>query len=490
MDGIQVDDMCDYGGLSTCCCRYCRDRFRRDYGHELPDISDKSFWGDTSGDPFTWGNYDNPVFRDWLRMKADSVADHVKLVKETVGDIPLMTCCSSTGPIRLNAISLNLERMKEHLDFFMLENCGINVHTVQWVKADAEALQQKAIALCRANSPAIACSYTIYDAGAYLGWCLSRFWGVGNWSSTLTGRLAREPEDAAEIQELVSPVIQWEICNSNLNYREGQDVPEVRLVSNRYCRDNGWRDHKGAEHWDRVSAWSGALVEANIGYRFVLADELEDAESLKKENTPLILDGAACVSEKQYRAVRECLEAGKTIWLGLPFGIRDEKGIDRPRPLSEELLARKYRNLFLLDGVNKAGELERLSGIKAIQPRIVQVSGDKSWCARFRNHPQGLVMHLLNRELKAVPHPEVKDRWDVPILKGMESSVKGRVEYVLDFCGLGTPWSRAYLISPELGDEKREVAVRTISEGKIEISADFTGIKVYGVIQPQKNITF
>ena len=96
-DAIEVDDMCSYPGNTTCGCKYCRDRFRKDYGHEIPDFSDKSFFGDTSKDMLDWGNYDNPAYRDWLRMKADAVYDHVKMMKTVLTDKPLMTCCSNTG---------------------------------------------------------------------------------------------------------------------------------------------------------------------------------------------------------------------------------------------------------------------------------------------------------------------------------------------------------------------------------------------------------
>jgi len=117
-DGIEVDDMCSYAGNTTCGCKYCRDRFKRDYGQDIPNFSDAEFFGDTSQkDMLDWGNYENPAFRDWLRMKSDSVRDHVKMIKETIGDRPLMTCCSDTGPIILNAVALDLEKMAPHLDF-------------------------------------------------------------------------------------------------------------------------------------------------------------------------------------------------------------------------------------------------------------------------------------------------------------------------------------------------------------------------------------
>ena len=331
MDAIEVDDMCDYGSHSTCGCKYCREKFLKLYGHELPPFEDKSFWGKASNyssvtkDYDSWGNYENPVFRDWIKFKSDSVVDHVKIIKKAVGDIPLMTCCSSTGPIRLNSIALNLERMMPELDLLVLENCGTSVNTVDWVRMDAEALQQKDIAEKMGNVPAIAVSYTVFSIGAYLGWALSRFWGVSNGSFTLLGRLEKEPEEEIEIHELIGPYNNWETSYSDLDIKNGQDLVEVRLVSNIYCRNNGWHDENGVEHWTKVSQWSEALVQNNIGYRFIRADELSDASAVRACKTPLIIDGVDCVSDNQYDAIKQFLVGGGKAFLHLPFGNFDEK---------------------------------------------------------------------------------------------------------------------------------------------------------------------
>jgi hypothetical protein len=68
------------------------------------------------------------------------------MVKEILGDRPLMTCCSATGPMVLNGLGLNLERFMDNLDLLMLENCGMGVDTVLWDRKEAEALLQKNIA--------------------------------------------------------------------------------------------------------------------------------------------------------------------------------------------------------------------------------------------------------------------------------------------------------------------------------------------------------
>jgi len=484
MDGIQVDDMCDYGGLSTCACRYCRERFRKEYSLEIPPYEDKSFWGDTSGGIYTWGNYENPAFRDFLRMKEDSVADHVKMIKDTIGDMPLMTCCSSTGPMMLNGVSLNLERMMGSLDLVMLENCGLSVDTVNWGKMDAEALQQKDIADKMGNAPAIALSYTIYDPGAYLGWCLARFWGVVNWCSTLTGRLESEPEDAKEIHELIGPLNNWELQNSNLKCMDAHDVAEVRLVNNRFCKENGWRDENGQEHWNRVQAWSMELLENNVGYRFVRAEELADISALKSETTPVVMDGVACVSDAQYDAIREYLGKGGNVWLRSPFGTHDGKGFKRDIPLYEELLAAQYPGLKILHKDPHDNVLKRLIESGEFVPRIKLLSGDSRWAARLRVHPEGIVLHLMNRALEGVPHQFLRGAGNIPVLLDIKSgSTDNKLEYTINFTGLCEPWAAVILQSPEIGSKKRAASITRVTESQIKINLDMDNVKIYGVVQ-------
>ena len=64
------------------------------------------------------------LFSGLDKNEDDSAADHVKMVKSIIGDKPLMSCCSSTGPITLNSISLNLEKLAPTSISFMLENVG------------------------------------------------------------------------------------------------------------------------------------------------------------------------------------------------------------------------------------------------------------------------------------------------------------------------------------------------------------------------------
>lgn len=481
-DGIEVDDMCDYAGLTTCGCKYCRSRFKKDYGHEIPPFGEKSFWGDTSGSIFTWGNYDNPVFRDWLTMKTDGIVDHVRMVKSIIGNRPLMSCCSGTGPILLNAVSLDLEKMAPDLDFFMLENVGTNIHSVNWVRMDAEAMNQKDIADKRGDVPAIALSYTIYEKGAYFGWALSRYWGVANWSSTLNERLEENPADMMEMEEVICPSNLWEVENSDHDYREGRDLVEIRLVNNKYCRYNGWRDENGKEHWDRSKAWSAHLVQNNVGYRFVRAEELADAGALIKENTPLVLDGVGCISDAQFKAVRNYLSKGGKAWLALPFGTHDEKGFKRAQPLSEQLLKGRYKNLLVIDSAVKSETLSKLISAGRFKPALKQVGGDNGWVAKIRFQKNKPVIHFMNTALIGIPHPTIKDNSGTAILTDIGSKVKNNnLRFEINTKLINLP--RLVVLSPELGKKQRPVKVERAGNGISNIQVNLDGIKVYAIAQ-------
>lgn len=480
-DLIEVDDMCDYAGLTTCGCVHCRERLKKEYGHEIPPFGEKSFWGDTSKPMLLWGNYENPVFRDWVKMKMDIVADHVRLVKSIVGEKPLLTCCSSTGPIVLNSIALNLERMAPSLDMFMLENVGTNIRSTDWVRMDAEALQQKDIALKRGNTPAIALSYTIYEKGGYLGWALSRFWGVANWSSTLNQRLEEDPADAMEIEDIIAPLNKWEMKHSDIDYRKSRDLTEVRLVSSSICRDNGFRYDNGTEQWDRVRSWSEELVRNNIGYRIVRSSELSDVAALSEEKTPLVLDGIGCISQPQFDAIKAYLSKGGKAWLTLPFGTHDEKGFKRAVPLSAELTSKKYKNLITTEVSNPKETLNKLISKGLFKPAIRQVAGDTGWAVRIHLNENKPVFHFLNTAMVPVPHTSIKDNGGTPILKDIDSTIRNnKISFEID--NRVTINSAMSLLSPELNDSSKNIEV-TSGKGYTRITADLEGIKVYAAGQ-------
>ena len=59
IDGLMSDDGIFYGDWRACACSDCRKRFKKEYGHTLPPVSDTGFWG----------NRRSEAFRDWIAMR-------------------------------------------------------------------------------------------------------------------------------------------------------------------------------------------------------------------------------------------------------------------------------------------------------------------------------------------------------------------------------------------------------------------------------------
>ena len=145
----------------------------------------------------------------------------------------------------------------------------------------------------------------------------------------------------------------------------------------------------------------------------------------------------------------------------------------------------KYEGLVLINNDTPGEAIKKLIASNIIIPRITQVSGDMRWSARLRLHPHCIVMHLLNRALEAVPHPDLREALSkLGVLAEVKSmSTDDLLEYIIDFDGTGKLWEEAYAMSPELGDVKRPVKIENLDGRRAKVSINLSSIKIYGVIQ-------
>jgi hypothetical protein len=484
LDGLEQDDMDFYGSFATCGCRYCREKFRKQFGRELPPLSDHEFWGDTSGRPADWGNYSNPAFRDWVRLRYQSVADHLRMVRETIGpDKILMTCCSTSGPLVLNGDGLSLEECIDEVDWVMMENVGLSPKSVQWPGIEAEAMLHKGIAASKspAGAPAITISYFTFPDGAYLGWAIARYWGVGNWASTLWGRLPVDPPGAKEEAELILPYNQWETAHA-LD-APGRDVADLQLAFIRASRDNGWRDAQGRESWDRVHRWAEYLTKNDLGYRFVTTRELEAGSQKLSTSLPLVLDGCAHVSDRVCQALRDFVTRSGRLCVAPPLGDHNELAQPRTKSLLETLMEDKslQERVLVIDPELGPAILPELMRKEQLAPRIRQVSGPTGWSARLRLHGQRLCLHLLNANLQGEPHPTIVGGRGEKILYRINAEPP-REPLVLEVDCAGLPsLDQATLESPDLG-APRPVTVKSAGNEHLQLTLNLEGIRLYAMV--------
>jgi hypothetical protein len=288
-----------------------------------------------------------------------------------------------------------------------MENVGLAPRSAQWPGIEAEAMLHKGVAASKsaAGAPAITISYFTYPDGAYLGWAISRYWGVGNWATTLWGRLPADPPDGKEEAELVLPYNQWELAHPL--EAPGRDVCDLQLAFIRAARDNGWRDARGRDSWDRLRRWPEHLTRNNVSYQIVTTRALEGAAPLLSTSLPLVLDGCAHLSDHVCETIRDFVTRGGTLWVAPPLGDRDE----RAQPRAQSLLAALQEDTILrqrvvvIDPELGPEILTEMVRKEAFAPRIRPISGPAGWSARLRVHGPRLCLHLLNGKLQGEPHP-------------------------------------------------------------------------------------
>lgn len=91
----------------------------------------------------------------------------------------------------------------------------------------------------------------------------------------------------------------------------------------------------------------------------------------------------------------------------------------------------------------------------------------------------------MNTALVAVPHPILKDVPGIPILKDIESKVEdNNLTFEINTQKLSFP--QMSMMSPELGEETRNVDIRDAKHGYSTINVNLRGVKIYAIVQKTK----
>lgn len=319
IDGLMSDDALYYGSWAACGCRHCRERFRREYGHTLPPVSDESFWG----------NRDCRAFQDWIEMRFRSTRDFLAMVRETVGDLPLMTCCSGSESQARCATAITYQDFAGIADLIMLEMCGNTpAEDGTWDARISSQALHLAVAREAGMSP-LGLGYGFYPDAAFFIWACNKFLGSDCWFSTLKGRLGPESQlaEIADDTELVREAYVWESRHPRLF--QGELDAQVAVL---FSRDT--RDYYGRSDADYVTDFRetcNILMQSGIDFEVVTRIPEPESTSI------LVLSSIACLADGDAEALRRFLEAGGTVIASGPFGYRDGKGALRREPWTEQL---------------------------------------------------------------------------------------------------------------------------------------------------------
>jgi len=320
IDGLMSDDGIFYSGWTSCGCEWCRKKFKKNYGHKVPPVSDTSFWG----------NYRNEAFKDWIEMRFATTREFLEGVKKITGkSFPLMSCCSNSVAHTLPGCGMTYQEFIKPCNHIMLEMCG-NTPSMDgsWHKYFSQQLLHTGIGR-ENNAPCLGLGYGFTEPTADFIWAFNKFLGSGTWFSTLKGRLGLPDSKMTSLKddtELCGNGFNWEKNNPAI-FDAGTDA-DVAVFFSRWTRD-----FYGMTAQDYVADYSetcSELLRNNITFDVVTL--IPKASEYKV----LLLSSASCLDKAEYSALNKYLKDGGIIIASGPNGVYDKRANEAAKPWLEQ----------------------------------------------------------------------------------------------------------------------------------------------------------
>jgi hypothetical protein len=320
IDGLMSDDGIFYAGWRACACEHCRNRFKQEYGHTLPPVSDTDFWG----------NRHSEAFRDWIAMRFRSSGDFLGVVKNVLpSGFPLLTCCSNSDGYNLPAFGMSDQDFIKNCNHVMLEMVGSTPSlTGTWDNRIPTQLLHLGIAR-KHQVPCFGLGYGFFPDTAFFVWAMNKFLGSDCWFSTLKVRLVApeaELDLLADDAELVGEGYRWEQAHPQLF--SGKPDTDVAVLFSRATRD-----YYGEVAGDYSSDYSASCLDlVHAGVPCEVVTEIPKHGRMRC----LVLGSVICLSNSQRGQLASFLKAGGTIIATGPTGHYDERASPAPKSWLED----------------------------------------------------------------------------------------------------------------------------------------------------------
>jgi len=308
VDGWMIDEVEWLPTWFSCGCRWCRDKFRKETGFNLPSDAASS----------VWENFENPVWRAWLRFRMKSAADFFadlkkRMDEETPGQV-ITTCHAGAGDTWLSQWwGMDIIDMSRALNYIFYEAYVRNgMPFYGWRRHLTELKLYSAVAR-PSGYPPLTLFYPGSQEESYFCWAMCALSGHRFWACN--DRLRHFPQR----------FFPWQGAHESL-FGTQEPLANVALLFSRQTRDAyGGRDT--AFYIDEWAGWAETLVEANIPFVVIIENDLSP-EYLEKFSV-LLLPNAVCLSERQLHLIMDYIAKGGKVILTAETGLRDETGAPR-----------------------------------------------------------------------------------------------------------------------------------------------------------------
>lgn len=343
-DGLMCDDLEMLPGPIVCSCQYCRERFLGLSGNELPAFEDKGFWY----------NYNNPLWRQWMRARQTSVGDFYLLVKAELAklcpDGPLFACqADPMGTLLPTAWALSVEAIDPAMDVRFWEDWAGDKpdysKTWRWASMNLLYLGN----LHGIRKPVLHLAYTPQEDQTALCWAYDRV--MGAWTSTVES----SPRGTYMGQFHDDP--------------PGPGVANVAVIYSANSRDL----HAERNHVGPAQLWAQAMLGAHADLGFLDDVQMADARTVSRYRL-IVAPEVFCLSDRALANLRRAVSQGTHLALTEATGSYDETGAERHVSARQQLGAPSERLRVLTTDPptdQQARELLRWAGARP----MVHLSG-------------------------------------------------------------------------------------------------------------------
>jgi len=290
-DGIMIDEI-QFFGPFKCGCKWCREKFKKETGYELPE----------NGNSKNWFNMKNPAYRRWLDWRSEKVIERHLQAKKIVrkhnpNAVYSAYSCNNTTSWNYYASGSSINNFTEYADSVGYE-CEPHDYFYQyyWPHEIMELKYLRAIAENIGTG-----MWTLFyekALGDYtINWFCSMSQGSRRW-----WRVHGIPNS----EKAYKPLLSWEVKHQDILI----NTISPANIGVLFSLDSRDRNPIGGSKWMKgFAATCNALIDGHIPYKVVIDEDITP-EKLEKKVKTLVLFNTASLSEKAVQAIREFVKKG------------------------------------------------------------------------------------------------------------------------------------------------------------------------------------
>lgn len=321
IDGLMCDDIIHFMGYYSCACDCCKKLFVERFGFELPNPYNRSFWG----------NWNNPVWNEYIDMHFESNGNFLKKVRSVLPqDFPMMSCCSgSNRPFHVNT-GQDVRQFNRACNLVHLEMCG---NTPPWdedevcwshpiVKRLAEASHHLGVARQK-NYRCIGQGYGFTEASAGIIWAFNKMIGADCWFSTLKGRLGLPESILAKLPDDASPVgTSFAFEKNHPELFSGKAIFQLGIYFSYETRNHSFFGNQEDGMCRDMADTQELFFTSGFG-----AETVVEIPKNAEEYPLLVLPSVALLKDDEISAIKRFARSGGTVLATGPFGFGEAANV-------------------------------------------------------------------------------------------------------------------------------------------------------------------